>query len=129
VFAASPETNRKKPQEIGSPSLSRPRQDLAACALSNPVLFFTGCGLRYRAVTVFCGYERPFFTINGQQIRHHLSRYGERCAISMPFLLLFLIDRSQFVTLVRCKLGSFHQYTLNLFVALFGEWDSQHFLA
>jgi len=33
VFAASPETNRKKPLEIGSPSLSRQRQDLAACAL------------------------------------------------------------------------------------------------
>ena len=49
MFAASPETIRREPQELISLAQSANLQDLAACALCNPVDFSSAVGLNGQA--------------------------------------------------------------------------------
>src|SRR6516165_10666340 len=101
------ETIRSEP-----PSLSRQARDLAACALWNPDVFRQR--LRCRAAVLFCRQEAPCSAIHSQQIRHHLSSYGQRRSIRISFLLFGFIDERQFMILSRCQLGGFHQHSLDM---------------
>jgi hypothetical protein len=93
-------------------------QDLAACALCNPVSFLSQRRFTLYGAEIFCWYKWSLATIYGEQIRHHLSSHRNGCAIRVSFLLGLLVHQGEFVTLLWCQLGGFHQNTLNMLVAL-----------
>jgi len=76
VFSASPETFRREPREFDLLRSVGKQQDLAACALCNPVISFSavlsGC------TAGFCRNKLAFPAIHGQQIGHHLPGYRQR---------------------------------------------------
>jgi len=84
-------------------------QDLAACALNNPVVFS-------RAPVLLCRYKVSFLAIHGVQISDHLSSYGKRRSIGVAFLLFSFVDQSQVMVLSGCQLRGFHQHTLDMFI-------------
>ena len=99
VFSASPETFRREPREHLLLRSVGKQQDLAACALCNPVIFFSAVLSRFAAA--FCRYKLAFAAIHGQQIGHHLAGYGQCRSVSVPFLLLPLMDQGQLMILSR----------------------------
>src|SRR5262249_10099720 len=110
------------------PSLSRQPQDLAVCALCDPFVF---CARRLRflsrrALGVWEGYEVALSPIHGEQIRHHFPSYGQRRSVGITLLFLSFIDQGQIMILSGRQLRSFHQHTLNMFVALFGKRGAHH---
>ena len=121
VFAASPETIRREPQELISLAQSancrtwRP----ARCVILS--IFFPWAALGRHAPVIFCRHEVPLAPIHSQQIRHHFSSYGQCCSIGIAFLLFGFIDQCQFMVLSGRQFRGFHQYTLDMFVALFGK--------
>src|SRR5215469_2905767 len=127
VFAASPETIRREPREC---NLRRPvgnLQDLAACALWNPVVFLQRSWfLSHCTSGILEGYEFALPPIHGEQIRHHLPSYGKCGSIGIPLLLFLFIDQSQIMILFRCQFRSFYQNTLDMLVALFGKRCAHH---
>lgn len=72
VFAASPETIRREPQEIAFHRSVGNLRDLAACALCD-LVFSSKRGLSHSGAEAFCRYKWPLFAIYSQQIRHHFS--------------------------------------------------------
>ena len=78
------------------------------------ILMFFRQRLSCRAAALFCRHEAPRSAIHSQQIRHHLSSYGQRRSIRISFLLFGFIDESQFMVLSRCQLGGFHQHSLDM---------------
>jgi hypothetical protein len=91
VFAASPETIRSEALggllSLAQSAIRRTWQP-ARC-----VIFFSwsavlGCG----RASLFRWHKGSARAINREQVRHHLSGYGEGPAIRIPFLLLFLIN-------------------------------------
>ncbi len=113
MFAASPETIRREPREGDLRRSVGNRQDLAACALCDFLFFPRRRFLGRRSLIIFCGHEVPFFPIYGEQIRDHLSSYGQSRSIGIPFLLFCFIDQSQIVILSGRQLCGFHQYPLD----------------
>ena len=97
VFSASPETFRREPPEFDLLRSVGKQQDLAACALCNPVIFFSA--VLSRCTAAFCRNKLPFPAIHGQQITHHLPGYGQRRSVSVPLLLLPFMDQGQLVVL------------------------------
>ena len=97
VFSASPETTRREPPEFDLLRSVGKQQDLAACALCNPVIFFSA--VLSRCTAAFCGYKLPFPAIHGQQISHHLAGYSQRRSVSVPLLLLPFMDQGQLMVL------------------------------
>jgi len=79
-----------------------------------------------RSLVIFCGHEVPFFPIYGEQIRDHLSSYGQSRSIGIPFLLFCFVDQSQVVILSGRQLRGFHQHPLDMLVALFGKRGAHH---
>jgi len=126
VFAASPETIRREPREGDLRRSVGNRQDLAACALCDFLFFPRRRFLGRRSLIIFCGHEVPFFPIYGEQIRDHLSSYGQSRSIGIPFLLFCFIDQSQIVILSGRQLCGFHQYPLDMLDALFGKRGAHH---
>ena len=76
----------------------------------------------------FCRHEWPVRTIHREQIRHHLAGDRNGRSIYIPFLFGFFIDRRKFMTLLGRQLCGFHQYILNIFIALFRKRCSQNLL-
>jgi len=64
VFAASPETIRREPQDFHAHRSVGHLQDLAACALCSLVFLAVG-GLGHGGIEVFCCYKWSLPTING----------------------------------------------------------------
>jgi hypothetical protein len=86
VFSASPETIRRGPLEFDLLRSVGQLQDLAACALCNPVIFFSRSGgLSRCSAATFGRHELPFPAIHGEEIRDHLPGYGQRRSVSVPF--------------------------------------------
>ena len=97
VFSASPETTRREPPEFDLLRSVGKQQDLAACALCNPVIFFSA--VLSRCTAAFCRNKLPFPAIHGQQITHHLPGYGQRRSVSVPLLLLPFMNQGQLMVL------------------------------
>ena len=94
VFSASPETIRREPLEFYLHRSVGYQQDLAVCALCNPVAFSpAGGGLGRLAAVIFCRHEVPFSPIDGEQPSHHLASYRKGRSIGIPFLLLLFVDQ------------------------------------
>ena len=95
MLSASPETIRREPLEFDLLRSVGHLQDLAACALWNPVIFFSpeGGGLSRRCRVPFCRHEVSFSAIHGNQIRDHLPGHGQGCSVSVPLLLLSFVDQ------------------------------------
>ena len=125
-FAASPETIRREPRDFDLRRSVGNRQDLAACALCDLLFFPRRRFLGRRSLVIFCGHEVPFFPIYGEQIRDHLSSYGQSRSIGIPFLLFCFIDQSQIMILSGRQLCGFHQQRWIMFVALFGLRGARH---
>jgi len=68
---------------------------------------------------IFYRYEVPLAPIHSEQIRDHLPGYGQRRSIGIAFLRFGFIDQCQFMVLFGRQFRGFHQYTLDMFVALF----------
>jgi hypothetical protein len=64
--------------------------------------------------------------INGKQIGDHLPGYGQRRSIAIALLFFLFIDQSQLMILSRRQLRRFHQYALDMLVALFGKRGAHH---
>jgi hypothetical protein len=96
-FSASPETTRREPPEFDLLRSVGKRQDLAACALCNPVNSFSA--VLSRCAAVFCRYKLAFPPIHGKQIGHHLPGYGQRRSVSVPLLLFLFMDQGQLMVL------------------------------
>jgi hypothetical protein len=122
VFAASPETIRREPQECNVRRSVGNLQDLAACTLWNPVVFLLKVVV---SKPLYFGnlerYEFALPAIHSEQIRHHLPSYGKCGSIGIPLLLFLFIDQSQVVILLRRQFCGFYQNPLNMLVALFGK--------
>src|SRR4029077_7174091 len=99
VFSASPETIRREPREFDLRRSVGKWQDLAVCALCNPVVFRRRRFLRRCVPVSFCRHEVSLSPIHREQIRDHLSSYGKRCSIAIPFLLRGFINQGQIVVL------------------------------
>jgi len=78
VFSAIPETIRREPLEFDLLRSVGHLQDLAACALWNPDIFFSpeGGGLSHCRAVGFCRHEVSLSAIHGKQIRDHLPGHG-----------------------------------------------------
>jgi hypothetical protein len=72
--------------------------------------------------------QGPLATIYGEQIRHHLSSYCNRCSIGVSFLFCPLVDQRELVAVSRRQFGDFHKHTLNMLIALFGERSLHHLI-
>src|SRR5438445_3865568 len=123
VFSASPETIRREPREFDLRRSvgNRRTWQSARCVI---LLFFSPGGSQFlcrRAPGICEPYEVAFSAIHGEQIRDHLSSYGQRRSIRISLLLLSFIDQGQIMILSGCQLRGFHQHTLNMLVALFGK--------
>ena len=97
VFSASPETTRREPPEFDLLRSVGKQQDLAACALCNPVISFSA--VLSRCTAAFCRDKLPFPAIHGKQISHHLPGYGQRRSVAVPLLLLPFMDQGQLMVL------------------------------
>jgi hypothetical protein len=64
-------------------------------------------------------YEVTLPAIDGEQVRHHLPSYGQGRSMGVSFLFLSFIDQGQVMILSGRQLRGFHQYSLDMFVALF----------
>jgi hypothetical protein len=81
----------------------------------SPAVYATAVG------EVFCWYKWPLLAVYCEQICHHLSSYGKRRTIGISLLFFLLIDQVEFMVLFGRELGSFHQHTLDMLIALFGK--------
>jgi hypothetical protein len=100
VFAASPETIRGEPPEVVSVAqwaIGRTWQP-ARCGI---LLLFSRRPrfLSRRTPRIWKGHEVALSSIDGEQIRDHLTSYGQRRPIGIPFLPFGLIDPGQLVVL------------------------------
>jgi hypothetical protein len=91
VFSASLEAIRREPREITLLRSVGKQQDLAVCALCNPVCFSLISGGSGRRAFVFCHHKVLLAAVHGQQIRDHLAGYREGRSIGVPLLLFLLI--------------------------------------
>jgi hypothetical protein len=128
VFAASAETIRRESGEFDLRRSVGNRQDLAACACVIFMFFPRRRFLGRRSLVIFCGREVLFFPIYCEQIRDHLSSYGQGRSIGIPFLLRCFIDQSQIVILSERQLRGFDQHPLDMLVARFGKRGAHHFV-
>ena len=108
VFSASLETIRREPLEITLLRSVGNQQDLAVCALCNPVCFSLISGGLGRRAFVFCHHEVLLAAVHGQQIRDHLAGYREGRSISVPLLLFLLIYLRELMMQARRQLRCFH---------------------
>jgi len=97
------------------------RQDLAACALWDSVVVLPEYFLGHCAPGIRKGHKVALSSIDGEQIRDHLTSYGQRRSIGIPFLQFRLIDPRQLVVAPGRQLGGLHQHLLDMLVALFGQ--------
>ena len=127
VFAASPETIRREPQEFYLHRSVGHLQDLAACALCNPrfSLRALSCGGTAFLLPAQMAAVR---TIHREQIRHHLASDRKGRSIYISFLFASFIDQREFMALLGRQLRGFHQHMLNMLVALFRKRCSQNLL-
>jgi hypothetical protein len=94
VFSASPETIRREPLEFYLHRSVAYQQDLAVCALCNPVAFsLAGGGLSRLAAVTFCRHEVLLSPVDGEQPGHHLPSYRKRRPVGIPFLLFLFVDQ------------------------------------
>jgi hypothetical protein len=70
-----------------------------------------------RVVEIFYRHKGPLPTIYGKEIRDHLSRYGNRRAIRVSFLLCFLVHQGELMAVFWRQLGGFHQNPLDVLIA------------
>src|SRR5260370_41578048 len=120
VISCQSRNNRWGPREL---TLCRPvgyRRALAGCALKK-----SSCishPLRSGAVFVFY-YQKAFLpAINRHQVRHHLPRHGQCCAVGIAFLFFLFVYHRQFGAVSRRHLCPLNQTRWQEFVSLFREW-------
>ena len=119
MFAASPETIRREPRELISVAQSatcRTWQPARSVILS---IFFPRAAVRPPRPGDLLPARSPLAPIHSEQIRDHLPGYGQRRSIGIAFLLFGFINQCQFMVLSGRQFRGFHQYTLDMFVALF----------
>src|SRR5205809_3481220 len=108
VFSASPETIRREPREFDLRRSvgNRRTWQSARCVI---LLFFRRGGSRFlgRYAPRICErYEIALPPIHGEQISHHLPRYGQRRSIGISFLLFSFIDQGQIMILSGCSFAA-----------------------
>jgi hypothetical protein len=102
VFAASPETTRREPQEFPSPSRVAAGPGSLRCRGSLSLSRSERLG--HRAIKPFSRYEGAVTAVYGKQIGHQLSSHSQSRTIGVALLFFFFINQSKFVALLRSKL-------------------------